>query len=119
MTIRNQRGLSLSSLLVWSVLLILLAIAIMKLTPIFMEYSTIRKHIATLAQNANAQNHDANAIRLSFNKRAQIDNIQSIGGKDIDIFRQDNRIVLSTQYKKTIPLIPNVSLVIDFEATSE
>ncbi len=119
MTIKNQRGLSLSSLLVWSVLLILLAIATMKLAPIFMEYSAIKKHIATIAQEANTQNHDANAIRMSFIKRAQIDNIQSIGERDIKISRQANRIVLNTQYSKTIPLLSNVSLVIDFEASSE
>lgn len=119
MTIKNQRGLSLSSLLVWSVLLVLLAIALMKLTPIFVEYSAIKKHIATIAQEANTQNHDANAIRLSFSKRAQIDNIQSIGERDVKITRQDNRVVLSTQYTKTIPLLSNVSLVIDFETSSE
>ena len=62
---------------------------------------------------------DLNQIRLSFNKRAQIDNIKSVNGQDIKINKENGRIVLSTEYTIKIPLIANLSLNIDFEAISD
>lgn len=62
---------------------------------------------------------DLNQIRLSFNRRAQIDNIKSINGQDIKINKENGRIVLSAEYTTKIPLIANLSLTIDFEPTSD
>jgi hypothetical protein len=62
---------------------------------------------------------DLNQIRLSFNKRALIDNIKSISGQDIKINKENGRIVLCAEYTTKIPLISNLSLNIDFEAISD
>ncbi|MEI2768220.1 MAG: DUF4845 domain-containing protein [Nitrosomonas sp.] len=39
--------------------------------------------------------------------------------QDIKISKVNGRTVLSAQYSKQIPLVSNISLNIDFEATSE
>ncbi len=118
-TLKKQKGIGLSSLLVWSTILILITIFGLKLTPIYIEYSSIKKNLTAIAQDINLQNADLNQIRLSFNKRAQIDNIKTIDGQDIKINRENGRIILSTKYSTKIPLISNISLNIDFEAISD
>ena len=117
--IREQEGLSLSSLLVWSTILTLVAIFGMKLAPAYIEYSSIKKNLTAIAKETNLQDADPNHIRLSFSKRAQIDNIKSISGQDIKINRENGRIVLSAKYTTQIPLISNISLHTDFEAISD
>jgi len=118
-TLKKQKGIGLSSLLVWSIILILITIFGLKLTPIYIEHSSIKKNLTAIAQDINLQNADLNQIRLSFNKRAQIDNIKTIDGQDIKINRENGRIILSAKYSTKIPLISNISLNIDFEAISD
>lgn len=117
-TIRKQRGLSLSNLLIWSIIIVLIAIFGMKLVPVYIEHSAITKNLKAIAKEIELQAGDPNQIRLSFSKRAQIDNIKSISGQDIKINRENGRVVLSAKYTVKIPLISNVSLNIDFESMS-
>ncbi|MBK6958485.1 MAG: DUF4845 domain-containing protein [Nitrosomonas sp.] len=116
---QKQKGISLSGLLVWSVILILIAISGLKIVPAYIEYSTIQKNLTAIVKDTNSQNMDLNQIRLSFNRRAQIDNIKSISGQDIKINKENGRIVLRAEYTTKIPLISNLSLNIDFEAISD
>ncbi|MEQ1719638.1 MAG: DUF4845 domain-containing protein [Nitrosomonas sp.] len=117
--IQQQKGFSLSGLLVISFFLIILALLGMKLVPVYLEYSSIQKNLTATAKEAGTQDSDFNQIKLAFAKRAQIDNIKSITVQDIKISKVNGRAVLSTQYSKQIPLVSNISLNIDFEATSE
>ncbi len=117
--LHKQKGISLSGLLVWSVILIFIAISGLRVAPAYIEYSTIQKNLTAIVKDTNSQNMDLNQIRLSFNKRAQIDNIKSVNGQDIKINKENGRIVLSTEYTIKIPLIANLSLNIDFEAISD
>jgi len=100
-TIQQQKGFSLSGLLVASFFLIMLAVLGMKLAPVYLEYSSI------------------NQIKMAFAKRAQIDNIKSITAQDIKVKKENGRVILSTQYVKQIPLVSNISLHIHFDATSD
>ncbi|MBA3755986.1 MAG: DUF4845 domain-containing protein [Nitrosomonas sp.] len=117
--IREQKGLSLSSLLVWSIILTLVVIFGMKLVPAYIEHAAIKKNLTAIVKETNLQDADPSQIRLSFSKRAQIDNIKSISGQDIKINRENGRIVLSAKYTTKMPLISNISLHIDFEAISD
>lgn len=117
--LQKQKGISLSGLLVWSVILILIAISGLRIAPAYIEYSTIQKNLTAIVKDTNSQNMDLNQIRLSFNRRAQIDHIRSINGQDIKINKENGRIVLSAEYTTKIPLIANLSLNIDFEAISD
>lgn len=117
--LHKQQGISLSGLLLWSVILILIAISGLKIVPAYIEYSTIKKNLTAVAKEANPQNMDLNQIRLSFDKRSLIDNIKSISGQDIKINKENGRIVLRAEYTTKIPLISNLSLNIDFEAISD
>ena len=117
--LQKQKGVSLSGLLVWSVILIFIAISGLRIIPAYIEYSTIQKNLTAIVKETDSQNMDLNQIRLSFSKRAQIDNIKSVSGQDIKINRENGRIVLSAEYTIKIPLISNISLNIDFEATSD
>ncbi len=118
-TLQKQKGISLSGLLVWSVILILIAISGLKIAPAYIEFSTIQKNLTAIAKDTNSQNMDLSQIRLSFNRRVQIDNIKSINGQDIKINKENDRIVLSAEYTTKIPLIANLSLTIDFEPISD
>ncbi|MBS0484907.1 MAG: DUF4845 domain-containing protein [Proteobacteria bacterium] len=116
---RKQKGIGLSGLLVWAVILILVAISGLKIAPAYIEFSTIQKNLSAIVKDINSQSADLNQIKTLFSKRAQIDNIKSINAQDIKINKENGRVVLSASYTVRIPLVSNLSLTIDFDAVSE
>lgn len=116
---QKQKGVSLSGLLVWAVILILVAISGLKILPAYIEFSSIQKNLTAVVKDINAQSADLNQARILFSKRAQIDNIKSISAQDIKINKENGRTVLSASYTVRIPLVSNISLTIDFDAVSE
>ncbi len=116
---QKQKGISLSGLLVWAVILILVVISGLKIAPAYIEFASIQKNLSAIVKDINAQSADLNQVRMLFSKRAQIDNIKSINVQDIKINKESGRIFLSASYTVRIPLVSNLSLTIDFDATSE
>lgn len=118
-TLQKQKGVTLSGLLMWSVILIMIAVLGMKLTPAYLEYAAIQKSFAAIVNDSTLKNATPREIRLSFNKRANINDIDVISGRDIRISKEKGRMVLKADYSVTIPLFANVSMLIDFKATSD
>ena len=116
---QKQRGISLSDLLVWAVILILVSISGLKVAPAYIEFSSIKRNLAAIVKDIDTQATSPSQIRISFDKRAQIDGIKSVNGQDIKINKEGGRIVLSASYAVQIPLVSNISLHIDFQASSE
>jgi hypothetical protein len=57
-------------------------------------------------------------IKTAFSRHVTIDDITSIGPQDLDITKEGDQIVISYAYQKKIPIVDNVSLVIDFAGTT-
>lgn len=116
---QKQRGISLSGLLVWAVILILVSISGLKVAPAYIEFSTIKRNLAAMVKDIDMQTTSPSQIKIMFDKRAQIDSIKSINGQDIKINKENGRVVLNASYVVRIPLVSNISLQIDFQASSE
>ena len=115
----KQRGVSLSGLLLWSIVLIFVAILGMKLVPVYREYAAIKTTLVSMANDPVLQNGTKAEIRRSFNKRAQIDDISVVNGGDIEINKESGAAVLNIIYSVKTPLFANISLYFDFNVSSE
>jgi hypothetical protein len=113
---RNQRGVALSGLLFWSVVAILVAVLGMKVAPTFIEYQKILKDIKATAAKAGPDSTVAD-IRNSFDKFGDID-ILDFKGNQLDISKDNGKIVISFDYEKRIPLFWNVSLLINYKGST-
>lgn len=118
-TLQQQKGVTLSGLLMWSVILIMIVVLGMKLTPVFLEYVAIQKSFAAIVNDSTLKNASPSEIRLSFNKRANINDIDVISGRDIKISKEKGRLILQADYSVIIPFFANVSILIDFNPTSD
>ena len=114
---RAQRGFSLGSLLMWSVILVLLAIGGMKIVPSVIEYGTILKDAKKVAVAASPQDTVAE-IRKAFQRFIDVDNITSITPAELDISKQGNEIVIEFFYAHKIPLGGPVSLLIEYQGST-
>ena len=113
---KNQRGITLIGMVVVCIVIVLVAIGGLKIAPAYIEYLTAKKAIVAIAQ-ANSES-TVGEVRYAFQMRSAIDNIDVIGPKDLEVTKEGNDIVISFAYPKRIALFGNISLVIDFAASS-
>ena len=111
---KSQRGISLTGLIFVLAVLGVVGVFAMKVFPTYLEYKSSKDAIAL----AKATNGTPMEMRQSFNKSADINSIESISGKDLVISKESGDTELSFAYQKKIPMFANVSLLIDYEAST-
>ena len=109
-TRRRQRGLSIIGLIFIGLIVVGLLALGFRTVPAVIEYIAIERAVQKIKNEANT----VGELRAAFDRHATIDDITSISGKDLDITKEGDQIVISYAYQKKIPVIDNVSLVIDF-----
>ncbi|MES3024203.1 MAG: DUF4845 domain-containing protein [Pseudomonadota bacterium] len=87
----------------------------MKVVPTYSEYRAILDGIKV----AKAAGDTQAAMRGSFGKTAQINDITSITEKDLIFSKSTGEDEITVAYSKTIPLFGNVSLVIDYFGSTD
>ncbi len=111
---RRQAGLGLISMIFVGLIIVALLIVGAKLVPAITEYLAIEKAIKQIRIDAST----VPELRKAFDRYAQIDDVKSIAGKDLDITKESDKIVISYSYSYQIPIADNVRLVIDFAGTT-
>ncbi|MDR0379072.1 MAG: DUF4845 domain-containing protein [Candidatus Accumulibacter sp.] len=113
---KYQRGVSLSGLIVWAVIIALVALLGIKVVPEVVDFYRIRKIVAATA--ANADGRTVGEIRSIFERYADVDGVTTITPADLDISKDGGSVVVAFAYEKRIPLFLNVSLLFDFQGAS-
>lgn len=114
----RQCGVSLSGLLVSAVILAMVALLGIKVAPEVIEYLQIVKAVKAVVNDPDAKN-SVPAARKAFERQATIDNIAAISSQDLEIAKDGDRLVLSFAYERRVHLFANVSLLLDFQGSSE
>src|SRR5262245_4855356 len=111
-----QRGVSLIGLLFWAILIGFVGYVAIRVFPTINEYLTIQSAINKIASSNPTTVAE---IRSQFDKQKEIEySISSISGKDLDITKENDRIVIRFAYSKELELIAPVFLLIKYEGRS-
>ena len=114
---RRQRGITLMGLLFWGAILGFLAVVGMKVLPTVNEFMTIQKAVDKIAKEGGSTVPE---IRTAFEKQKEIEyGITSIGSKDLNITKENDKVVVSFAYPKEVELFGPVSLLIKYEGRSK
>lgn len=119
MTRKSQSGLSLVSVLLVGGTMAALVVLGLKLIPVVNEYFGIKRALAAVVSASNPQSATVSELRNAFSKRVTVDDITSVTPADIDITKENGRIVMSVDYARKVPLYGKVSLLIEFSASSD
>ena len=112
-TKNKQRGVSLIGLLFVGGVLVFGGIIGAQVAPTYAEYRTIGKAVNKVK--------DASSLaeaRSNFDKAAQIDDIKSITGKDLEITKENNKLAISFAYSKEIHLAGPAYLLMKYAGRS-
>jgi hypothetical protein len=113
---KYQRGVTLTGLICWGVILALAGILAAKVVPEVIDFYKIKKIVASTANNA--ENMTMHEIRRSYERYADVDGIVTVKPADLDIYKEGGSVIIAFAYETRIPLFLNVSLLLDFQGAS-
>lgn len=107
----RQRGLSFIGLVFIGVIAVAVFAIGGQSVPVFLEYQAIRKAAAKVARDGGT----VPEIRANFDRAAAIDDIRTIGGRDLEISKRNEKIIIGYEYSREIPLAGPAYLVYRFK----
>lgn len=114
---RSQSGITLVGLLFWAILISVLALILMKVFPAVTEYRTIQSMVNKAARDGGSTVQD---IRTAFDRAASVEyGVTSITAKDLEITKEDDKVVVKFEYDREIELVPPVYLLLKFKGQSK
>lgn len=114
----KQRGVSMFGFLLIAIVVIMFAMLAMKLIPAYVEFFSVKKILNAMGQDSEIKSMSNAEIRNSFAKRADVGYVTVVKPADLDIDRAGGNVVISTEYEYRTPLVANISLIVDFKASS-
>jgi Domain of unknown function (DUF4845) len=108
----RQRGITLLGLLFWGILVAMVALVVIRVLPTINEFTTIQRAVKKIAQDQPATVAEA---RKAFERQKEIEySISSISGQDLQITKENDKIVIRFDYNKEVPLVEPVFLLIKY-----
>ncbi|MFO1324066.1 MAG: DUF4845 domain-containing protein [Burkholderiales bacterium] len=111
---RAQRGLSMVGFLFVAAVLLVVALLAFRMIPAYIEYYTVQRAL----ENALVETNDptlANVRRL-VERKLDADYADAVTAKDVEVVRNGNNVTASVSWDRKLPLVHNVSLLLEFEA---
>ena len=111
---RHQRGLSMIGFLFVAAVLMVCALLAFRMIPSYIEYYTVQKALKDAideTKDPTTQN-----IRRFVERKLSADYVDSVSWNDVQVSKSGNVVTASVSWEKKLPLVSNVSLVMEFNA---
>ena len=88
-----------------------------RLTPLYFEYMAVVRAMEQTAKEAKGNPTSPQDLRNALERRWTIEDIKSLGPKDMTITKTGSGYSMNAAYRAETPFVSNVSLVVDFDKT--
>ena len=112
---KNQAGISLSGLIGALAVIGVVGIFAMRMVPAYIEYNAIKTAIVVVKDGGGT----IREMQQAFNRHTSINDVEAVRGDDLVFTREGEETQISFAYEKRLPLMGNVSLLIDFAGTTD
>ncbi|MEO8250426.1 MAG: DUF4845 domain-containing protein [Burkholderiales bacterium] len=109
----RQRGISFFGLIVVAAVVVFGGIIIAKVIPTVIEYQAISKAAAKASTGSTVAE-----VRAIFDRQSSIDDFTAISGKDLDVKKNGNDVIVAFAYDKEIALGGPAYLLIKYSGSS-
>lgn len=109
----GQRGISFLGLLFVGGILAVTGVVAAQVLPTLIEYQAITKAAKKARDGSSVAE-----VRALFDKAAQIDDIKSISGKDLEIVKDGDKMIVSYAYNKEIHMFGPAYLLLKYSGSA-
>ena len=113
---RTQGGMTMLGFLITLSVVILFLFCGMKIVPMYIEYYSVKKALASIANEQSASATSKDAIRALFARHLKIDYVKIIKPDMLKIEATDSGFNLTVDYERREELIANLDVVGRFHA---
>lgn len=110
----KQRGISFIGIVFVGAVLAFSGVIAAQVFPTLIEFQAITKAASKSKEGGSVQE-----VRTMFDKAAQIDDIKSISGKDLDVTKEGDKTVVSFAYNKEIHIGGPAYLLLKYTGKSK
>jgi hypothetical protein len=114
---RRQQGMTFLGLLCILAMVAIIGYAGIRLVPVYLNYMKIVRTMESTAAEVKGDNPDIAAMRNSFDRHWQIEDITVVTDKDIEIIKDGSGVTMHIAYDDFAPYIGNISLAVHFDKT--
>ncbi|MCF8209658.1 MAG: DUF4845 domain-containing protein [Rhodoferax sp.] len=111
----RQRGISFIGLVFVGGILAMTGVVLAQVFPTYMEYQSVTKAV----NKAAAEGATVADVRTVFDKAAAVDDIKTISGRDLDVTKEADKVVVSFDYKREIHLFGPAYLTLKYAGRSK
>jgi hypothetical protein len=112
----RQRGVSMIGFLFTAAVLLIVALLAFRMIPSYIEYYTVQKALEGAINEA--KDPSVATIRRYVENKLSADYVDSVSSKDVEVTKAGNTITASLNWEKKLPLVHNVSLLMEFNASA-
>jgi hypothetical protein len=113
----RQSGLTIIGFVLVAAMVLSIAMIGFRVLPSYIEYFSVEKTLKQTLINAR-DNPTIEQLRRDFDLKASADYIDSVRGRDLELTREGNELVLTASWNTTLHLFGNVSILLEFEASA-
>lgn len=114
MQMKQQRGMTFVGLLIVGVVVAYAGIVLAQVAPTLIEYMAVQKAVQKASDGSTVAE-----VRAIFDRAATIDDITTISGKDLEVGKEGDRVVVSYAYTREVHLVGPAFLVMKYEGSSK
>ena len=113
---QRERGVSMIGFLFVAIVMMVVALLAFRMVPAYIEYYTIQRAL----ENALTEARDPTLanVRQAMGRKLNADYADAVSAQDVELTRNGNSITASVSWQKRLPLVSNVSLLLDFDASA-
>jgi len=118
--LKRQKGITFIGFIVVAVISLSILLVGMKILPEYMELSSVKKTLKAIGNDSNFNSMTKQEIMQSFDKRASVNYIYVVNGRDLIITKDaSGKKIVEIDYEVVKPLAFNLSALMDFKASTE
>lgn len=114
---QGQRGLSIIGFLFVAAVVVVVALVGFRMIPAYIEWYTIQKALEAAVADAGNDPSLLN-IRKAMERKLSADYADAVSAKDVNVVKNGNTITAQVAWQKVLPMVSNVSILIDFDASA-
>jgi hypothetical protein len=108
---------SLIGLLAWAIIIGFIGYVVVRVLPTVNEFLTVQRAVDRVAAESPPT---VGEVRKAFDKQKDIEYaISSISGKDLEVTKENEKLVIRFAYDKEIPLVEPVYLLLKYKGRSK
>ena len=115
---QRESGLSIIGFMFVAAVVVIAVMIGFRMVPAYIEWMTVQKILAKTLEDSK-QGFTLYQFRRDFDLKASADYIDSVRGSDVEVAKEGNELVATASWTRTLHLIGNVSLLLEFEATAK